>query len=245
MNTAVFSVRAGEFEGPLDLLLNLVEERKMLISEVSLSDVADAFLAHLSGQEGFPMGEAAHFVAVAATLLLLKSRALLPVLTLTDDEEGDIKDLETRLRLLQIMRDASRGLSTSAQERGRTYFGDGQRTQEPLFAPAKDLSVASLLAAAKAALQNAPRINLMPEIAVKAVVSLDEMIERLTKRVQTAISMSFKEFSNGATDPREVVVGFLAVLELVKRGFAHVNQGEHYSDITIEYAGGSALPRYE
>ncbi|MEK7063432.1 MAG: ScpA family protein [Patescibacteria group bacterium] len=239
----VFSVTTGQFEGPLDLLLSLVEERKMLISDVSLSTVADAFLNHISGRESFPLGETAQFVAVAATLLLLKSRALLPVLTLTDDEEGDIKDLETRLRLLQIMRSASRNIA--AMRITRMYFGEGLRTTEPIFTPSKDLSAEALHTAAKSALQNAPRKKFVQEIAVKAVISLDEMIERLTKRVQSAISMSFREFASGSTDPREIVVGFLAILELVKRGFAQVTQDKHYEDITIEYAGSTGTPTYE
>lgn len=240
--TAVFSVKAGEFEGPLDVLLNLVEERKMLVSDVKLSDVAGAFLAHVSGQGAFPVGEAAHFVVVAATLLLIKSRTLLPVLTLSDEEEGDIKDLETRLQLLAIIRAAAKRL---AARTAHMFFGDGATVHDPLFTPSKDLSVAALHQAAKSALQNAPRQKFAEEVAVKAVVSLDEMIERLSQRVQRAISMTFKDFAAGATDPREVVVGFLAMLELVKRGFAHVDQEAHYGDITIQYAGTTAAPRYE
>lgn len=240
--TAVFSVKAGGFEGPLDLLLSLVEERKMLVSDVRLADVADAFLAHVSGQGAFPVGEAAHFVVVAATLLLIKSRALLPVLTLSDDEEGDIKDLETRLQLLAIIRSAAKGL---AARTGRIFFGDGAKIVDPLFTPSKDLSVANLHAAAQSALQNAPRKKFVEEVAVKAVVSLDEMIERLTTRVQQAICMTFKDFAGNASDPREIVVGFLAMLELVKRGFAHVEQSAAYGDITIQYAGTTAAPRYE
>jgi segregation and condensation protein A len=237
-----FSVKAGEFEGPLDLLLTLVEERKMLVSDVSLVDVADAFLQFVSTAGTFPIGEAAHFVVVASTLLLLKSRALLPVLALSDDEEGDIKDLETRLQLLQIIRNAAKSLQATA---GRIFFGEGARISEPLFTPSRDLSVDSLRAAMQSALQNAPKKVFVEEVEVKAVVSLDEMIERLTARVQQAISMSFKDFAGGATSPHEVVVGFLAILELVKRGFANVTQDANYADITIEYAGAVSAPRYE
>ena len=81
MNTnAGFTVSAGYFEGPLDLLLSLIEELRMLVSDVSLSEVADAFLAYVSSKESLPVGETAHFIVVAATLLLLKSRSLLPIL---------------------------------------------------------------------------------------------------------------------------------------------------------------------
>ncbi len=237
-----FSVKAGEFEGPLDLLLALVEERKMLVSDVSLSSVADAFLDFITKSATFPMREAAQFIVVAATLLLIKSRALLPVLSLTDEEEGDIKDLELRLKLLQIMRTAARTLGSI---KSRLFIGEGSVIAQPLFVPPPDLSAASLPAAARATLTNKPKKKFIDEVPIETVVSLDEMIERLTARVQKAISMTFRDFSGNASDPREVVVGFLAVLELVKRGFANVTQSAHFDEITIEYAGGAGTPRYE
>jgi segregation and condensation protein A len=237
-----FSIKAGEYEGPLDLLLNLVEDRKMLVSDVSLTDVADSFLQYISTHGAFPVAEAAHFVVVASTLLLLKSRSLLPVLTLSDEEEGGIVDLELRLKLLQIIRVAARALSAGSS---RMFFGDGVRVTDPLFVPPPDLSQLSLLAAAKSALAQAPKPVDRDEVAVKSVVSLDEMIERLTDRVQRAITMTFRDFSAHAVDPREVVVGFLAMLEIVKRGFATVTQDTQFAEITIEYAGNTNTPRYD
>lgn len=237
-----FTVKTEAFEGPLDLLLSLVEERKMLVSDVSLAKVADSFLGYITAAGSFPVGEAAQFIVVAATLLLIKSRALLPVLTLSEEEEGDVKDLERRLQLLQIMRNAAKALGAMT---GRMFIGEGARIDDPIFTPPPDMSPASLIAAVHTALQNAPKKVLVEEVSVKTVVSLDEMIERLTQRVQLAITMTFKDFSNGAQDPREVVVGFLAMLELVKRGFANVSQQDHFEDITIEYAGTAGTPRYE
>jgi segregation and condensation protein A len=240
--SAQFSVKTGQFEGPLDLLLTLIEDRKMLVSDVSLAKVADDFLSFVSNQDSFPLRDTAHFLVVAATLLLLKSRALLPVLTLTDDEEGDIHDLERRLALLKIIRDSAKGF---ALLRARMYIADGINVHDPLFVPPRDLTLDALRGAAQAVLSNVPKPFVRDEVAVRAVVSLDEMIERLTERVQRAISMTFKEFTGSATNAHEVVIGFLAMLELVKRGFAHVSQNEHFDEITIEYAGGLEAPRYE
>lgn len=240
--TAVFSVKTQTFEGPLHLLLSLIEERKMLISDVSLTDVADTFLQYVSKQTEFPLGDAAQFIVVASTLLLIKSRALLPVLTLTDDEEGDIKDLERRLLLLAIIRAATKSLTAV---RPRLYFTNAPRITDPIFVPPPDLAGATLLSAMREVLMNVPKLVVRPEVVVDAVVSLDEMIDRLTERVQRAISMTFREFSAGSTNPREIVVGFLAMLELVKRGFAQVSQTQQFDEITIEYAGTTDTPRYE
>jgi segregation and condensation protein A len=223
------------------MLLSLIEERKMLISDVSLAQVADDFLTFISEQNTYPVADTAQFIVVAATLLLIKSRALLPVLELTTDEEGDIHDLEKRLQLLSYIRAATQEMSASA----RRFIAPGITIREPLFVPPPDMSLASLHDGIESALRAAPQPVVTKEVAVAHVVSLDEMIERLTERVQRAISLSFSDFTKGATTPQDIVVGFLAMLELVKRGFANVSQGEHFEEITIEYTGDVSAPRYE
>ena len=238
-----FSVKAGEFEGPLDLLLDLIEERKMLVSDVSLSQVADDFLSYLQTHVAFPMGQAAHFLVVAATLLLIKSRSLLPVLSLTDEEQGDVKDLEFRLSVYQIIRNAARQMGTLAD---RMFFGEGVRAPDALFVPPKDLSLASIQEAAQRALQNAPKpAPLRDEVSVQTVVSLEEMMDRLSERISKAIQMTFKDFTGSGADKRELVVGFLAVLELVKRGLLMVEQSDRFGEITMNYNGEVGAPRFE
>ncbi len=239
---SAFSVKVGEFEGPFELLLNLIEERKLLISDISLSQVADDFLAYIQREVAFPIGQATHFILVAATLLLLKSRSLLPVLSLTKEEEGDVKDLELRLALYQVFRNIAREISGL---RNRMFFGNGARTVEPLFTPSKDLSLASIQEAALRAIQSAPRLERKPEIAVKSVISLEEMIDRLSTRIEKAIQMTFRDFSGGSNiDKREIVIGFLAMLELFKRGLVQVEQDRQYGEITIAYSGASKMPSF-
>ncbi len=237
-----FSVKAGEFEGPLDLLLSLIEERKMLISDISLSQVADDFLTYLQTHVAVPLGQAAHFVVIAATLLLIKSRALLPVLTLTDEEEGDVKDLEFRLSLYQVIRDAARTMTTLKQH---MFFGSGARIADPLFTPSADLSLDSLEAAIERALQNAPKVAAREEVSVGSVMSLEEMMDRLSERIRSAVHMSFRDFSGTEASKRELVVGFLAVLELVKRGMLLAEQHESFGDITMNYNGTMGAPSFD
>lgn len=238
-----FSVKAGEFEGPLDLLLTLIEERKFLVSDVSLSQVADDFLSYLRTHVAFPIGQAAHFVVVAATLLLIKSRTLLPALSLTDEEEENVHDLEFRLSVYQIIRNAARGMASLSSS---MFFGNGTRIVEPVFTPPKDLSLASIGEAAERALKNAPEISFVERVAVKTVISLEEMIDKLSERIEKAIRLTFRDFSGGATaDKYELVVGFLAMLELVKRGLLVAEQPESFGDITMDYGGEVRAPRYE
>ncbi|MBI3573464.1 segregation/condensation protein A [Candidatus Kaiserbacteria bacterium] len=237
-----FSVKAGEFEGPLDLLLNLIEERKMLVSDVSLSQVADDFLAYLQTHVAFPVGQAAHFVVVAATLLLIKSRTLLPVLSLTDEEEGDMKDLEFRLGVYQMIRNAARAIGSLTEH---MFFGSGARITDPLFTPPKDMTIASIQEAAHRALQSAPEMSQMKEVSVQTVISLEEMIDRLSERITKAVQMTFRDFAGGsAAGKGELVVGFLAMLELVKRGLLMAEQRDHLGEITMNYSGEIHAPKF-
>ncbi len=237
-----FSVKVRDFEGPLDLLLDLIEERKLLISDVSLSQVADDFLAFIQRQVAFPLGTAAEFILVSATLLLLKSRSLLPVLSLSNEEEEDVRDLEFRLRLYQAFRGIARSLGAI---RERMFFGEGAGSTDPIFAPSRDLSGNSIGEAVRRVLETAPKAAQVKEVAVKTVISLEEMIERLTERIERAISMTFREFSGGhAADKREVVVGFLAMLELFKRGLVQVEQERSFGEISMAYQGEAKAPRF-
>lgn len=243
MMHSAFTVKIGEFEGPLELLLSLIEDRKMHVSDVSLSAVAEDFIQYVKNEPTFPIGQASHFIVVAATLLLIKSKALLPTLSLTEEEQGDIQDLEQRVRVYQVFRDIAKKLG--ALTGTPLYFGGLARDKTPLFAPAPDISTENIHSAIQNALASAPRIEKKKEIAIKTIVSLEEMMGRLSQRIERTLSLSFKDFVGSPEDKREVAVGFLAVLELVKQGMLLVEQHEKFADISIEYAGTPKAPRYE
>lgn len=242
MTTTQFQVQVGEFEGPFDLLLSLIEERKMHVSDVSLAAIADEFVTFIKEQASFPADQAASFILTAATLLLLKSKALLPVFTLTEEEEEDVKELEHRLNLYKVFRDIARKIGALT---GRIYFGGLKRVSEPLFAPAPDMSTASLHSTLQDTLAHAPLPEKRPETRVASVVSLEEMMTRLGERVEKALATTFRDFVGSPEDKREIVVGFLAVLELVKRGMLLAEQMNQYGDISLEYAGSPTAPKYE
>ena len=96
-----FQIKTEVFEGPLDLLLNLIEKRKLFINDIALSKVADDYIAYLQSQEKFPIAQSADFLVIASTLLLIKSKSLLPNLNLSEEEQHDVNDLERRLKIYQ------------------------------------------------------------------------------------------------------------------------------------------------
>ena len=94
-----------QFEGPLDLLLSLIEKEKLDITHVSLAKVADQYLKYLETEESISLGNLTAFLSVAARLILIKSRALLPILEFSDEEEESMDDLETRLKVYKRFRE--------------------------------------------------------------------------------------------------------------------------------------------
>src|SRR3990167_6566084 len=108
--TTKFVVSTQNFTGPLEALLNLIEERRLPISDISLANVTDTYLAYVEKLPSLPLGETAQFVLVASTLLLIKSRTLLPSLSLTEEERESVEELERRLARYALVRKAARGL---------------------------------------------------------------------------------------------------------------------------------------
>ena len=224
------SVKTPVYEGPLEVLLELIEKRKLLINDISLASVTDEYIARVNAMESLPVGETAEFISLAATLLLIKSRSLLPGLQLSEDESRDIKELEYRLAVYQLIKEASVRLGRS--DLPLLYEGT-PREQEPLFIPDPSVTLASLRAAAQALMEGFPAMLILPKVEVKKIMSLEEMIDKMAARIQGALRMSFKEFS-GKKERGEIIVGFLALLELVKQGIIKAQQEAHFGDITLE-----------
>ncbi|HWB34201.1 MAG TPA: segregation/condensation protein A [Candidatus Paceibacterota bacterium] len=235
------TVKTPVYEGPLDLLLDLIEKRKLLINDISLAAVADEYIARVNSMEAMPVGETAQFVALAATLLLIKSRSLLPNLEISEGEERDIKELEYRLAVYQIIKDAGRGLRASL---GNPMLHEGNTPDpEPMFLPDASVTQESLRAAAQALIMGFPQLAALPKVEVKKIMSLEEMIESLSKRVTSAMKLSFREFT-GKRERGEIIVSFLAMLELVKQGIIKANQEKEFGDITLE-SDAISTPTYE
>lgn len=237
-----FTIRAGSFEGPYDLLLDLIDRRKLSVNELSLSQVTDEYIAFVRGHEAFPMEDAAQFIGVAATLLLIKSKSLIPELELSVEEEEDVDDLTRRLTQYEKVREARQELARIFGENIMVSAGD--KVPEPLFAPSRDLSLENLsdaLANALAALEKAE--EKLPEARVRPLVTIEEMMDTLLGRVQRAMTLSFREFSQGSVEKVEVIVSFLALLELVKQGAVDAAQHDPFADIRITNTS-AGVPRY-
>ncbi len=236
------TIKTSVYEGPLDLLLELIERRKLLVNDISLAQVADDFIAYVNTHPELPVGEVAEFISLAATLLLIKSRSLLPTLTISDEESRDIKQLEYRLALYQIVKDAARELDRA----NSPYLPEGaEPVAAPMFLPDASVTLASLRAAAQSLIDGFPTTLTLPKVEVKKIRSLEETIQDLATRISSAFRMNFTDFSKGpagAAERHTVIVSFLALLELVKQGIIRATQDEG-GDIVME-ADAVGTPSY-
>ena len=243
MKESAFQIKTEVFEGPLDLLLSLIEKRKLFINDIALSKVADDYIAYLQGQEKFPIAQSADFLVIASTLLLIKSKSLLPGLNLTEDEQRDVGDLERRLKIYQRIKELS--LHIKNQFGKDIIFAAEPRKAIPVFSPDKTMTKENLLTAIISVIKALPKVaENIPKAVVKKVISLEEMIGNLTTRIQSSIKLSFREFAKIGKEERvNVIISFLAMLELVKQGIVNVRQNEQFEDIEIE-TQQTGVPHY-
>ncbi len=239
MERDTFTVKCSSFEGPFGLLLDLVEKRKLFINDLSLAAVTEDYLEYMNRQGGFKSlspSEISSFVVVASTLLLIKSKSLLPNLSLTEEEESDIKNLEERLRLYELF--ARLGLNIKNNFGEQIIFPAEERKNRILvFLPDREITKESMMGFAKNVLGALPKKDFLPEVEVRKVVSIEEMIENLTERIKSAVKMSFRDL-HGKVVTREqkvvAIVGFLALLELIRQGMVDAVQEMDKGDIIIE-----------
>ncbi len=235
-----FEIAIPAFAGPLETLLNLIEERKMSISDISLAEVTDGYLAHVEKLRELPLGETAQFILVASTLLLIKSRALLPTLELTEGERESVEELERRLARYAVFRNSAKLLR---QHWGNAPLLFAQRapSRTYVFSPAH-ATLGTIVAAAQRLIHILPRPEALVSAIVAPVLALEAVILQLKNRLSSAVRARFSELTK-SRGRHEVIVYFLALLELVRTGSASVTQDKLFEDITIEIESVTA-PRY-
>lgn len=238
-----YSVRTGIFEGPLELLLSLIEQKKLFINEVSLAEVTNDYISYIKSLSDIPsekhIANVSYFILISATLILIKSKSLLPNLVLTDDETEKITDLETRLKLYKIIKNASIEIGNNFGT--KIIFMPNERIwSEPIFSPDPLITSKNIGLSIIEVLAHLPKkIEKIPEVEVKKIINIDEIINNLTDRIQNAMNLSFKEFTrtSGYKNKEEakvhVIISFLAMLELVREGIIDVIQNSSFGDIEI------------
>lgn len=229
-----YHFRLEKFEGPLDLLLALIEKEKLSITQVSLAQVADQFLAHIRDERSTSLANLASFLSVAARLLLIKSRALLPVLHFSDDEEEAMEDLEYRLKAYKLFRQIAEKLGELFITSRSAYARENFFEVQTVFYPPKGLTKEVLRDHFSDVLGGIPVFEILPEKEIAAVITLEEKVLLLQQSLSKRAESSFAEMVGTTGDRVEIIVSFLALLELIKQRFIFVEQTGFFSEIRIK-----------
>ncbi len=224
-------IQLQQFSGPLDLLLSLIEDEKMDITTVSLSTVTEQYLKYIDEHEEIPAEELADFLTVAAKLLLLKSKLLLPKFLPEEDEEPD---LASQLRLYKAFVEASRTVHRLWLSEKRGVFRVEPVRKVEGFVPPENVTVDSLHTRMVQLLKRLKPLKALPKTTIDKTVSLKEKIHHIRMLLSKDKKVLFHEVLDNTRNKTEVIVGFLALLELVKQRSAILQQDETFSDIVIE-----------
>ncbi len=242
-----YEVQTKVFAGPFDLLLHLILSEEVDLYEVSLSTIVDAYLVHLDRMETLDLEITTEFLLIAATLVELKTRRLLPGeadLDLDDElalwEERDL--LLARLLECKTFKDAAAVLASLAQAAGRSFprragIEDWCLDVAPdLLADVTPLDVRAAFLRASAP-RRQPHVDLDHVAPVRA--SVTDAVAELLDELPRVGQITFRALTESLVERLAVVVRFLAVLELFKQGYVALDQIEHFGTITIQWLGQS------
>jgi segregation and condensation protein A len=230
----MYKVKTEQFEGPLDLLLSLIEKEEVDITRISLANITDQYLDYISKREDISLYNLTDFLSVAAKLILVKSHALLPLLQLDEDEEEDLQELERQLSALKVFKDHADKFNDFFQSAKSSYNNKGIWGQESYFCPPENITADDLRNAFLSSLHTIPRMEELEEQIVSDVISLERRIVFIQKSVQQRATIAFSEITVNAKDKSEVVVSFLALLELVKQQIVIARQKGVFDDIVLK-----------
>ncbi|MFT7475448.1 MAG: segregation and condensation protein A [Verrucomicrobiales bacterium] len=256
-----FEVETQVFNGPFDLLLHLILAEEVELYEISLTTIVDAYLTELEKMEHIDLEVATEFLLIAATLVELKARRLLP-----DDDSFDLDEelalfeerdlLLSRLVECKTFKDAA-GVIRQLHDAGRRTYPRVAGMEEQFLGVAPDMlegiDVDDLRAACIRALMPRPEPVLDLYHVSAATASVSDAVREFVDELPGAGVVSFRDLTSGLVDRIEVVVRFLAVLELFKQGLVDIVQARAFGDIQLEWIGGDpddalsalAIDRYD
>jgi segregation and condensation protein A len=230
-----YTVHTPVYEGPLDLLLDLIERAELDITSLSLAAVTDQYLASLKDLEQLNADEISAFIVIAAKLLQIKSEALLPRPPARAAGEEDLgRSLVDQLKLYKRYKEIGLWMNERQQADLRTYL---RVAPPPKVEPKLDLTnltLERLVTAAEEAFAKGRNKQPLGMIIAPPRVTIREKIDLITKVMKEVEHSTFRALLQPGASRLEIVVTFLAMLELVKRYHIHANQLELFSDIEID-----------
>jgi segregation and condensation protein A len=228
----MYKVKVEKFEGPLDLLLELIEDQKLDITEISLANITDKYLnqvAHLDPKNY----DVADFMLVAARLIYLKSKALLPSLE-SAEEEAEIEDLKSKLEIYKKYKEAAREFSNILSKNQRSFSPRKPQLSLRSFTPPKGVDMKDLWFVFNKMIKDMPQEMNREEIALPSEkITVEEKLVQLHENFRKQQKHSFSKLISGSSSKIEAIVTFLAILEMVKCKKLRFKQTANFKDIDL------------
>jgi segregation and condensation protein A len=224
-----YQVALLNFEGPLDLLLQLIERSEVEITEISLASVTEQYLQHIGQLSNLDPLELNQFVELAAKLMYIKSLALLPSME-SEEAEQEISELAEQLERYRHYQKATNYLNQLLRAPKRSWHREQKVSLPPDKLPDPTIDLETLNQFFQSAIARLP-VN--DETNLEAEVSIDQMIERIRSYVHQTVPASLSHLLRTAKTRMEALVLFLALLELIKEGTLAVEQHNQFDDIVM------------
>ncbi|HNV96969.1 MAG TPA: ScpA family protein [bacterium] len=228
-----YNIKLENFEGPLDLLLSLIDDSKLNISEISLAKITDQYLDYIKNNESLGIGEIADFLLIASKLIYIKSKLLLPDLINKEDEE-DTKELERQLKIYKEYYEARKLI---AKIIGRKNFSYSRATKllkiKKEFIPPEKLEIEELEKRFEKLISFIKPIIKIPSKTINRTINIKEKIDSIYEKINKLSFMKFSECLMDKQNKIEIIVSFLAMLELIKQRTIIVDQNNLFDEITI------------
>jgi len=229
------TIKIEKFEGPLILLLRLIEKEELDITQVSLVHITDQFIEYVSKITNIDPDEMADFLVVATKLLLIKSRALLPYLY--PEEEKELEDLTKQLRMYKEFLEAKKKIEKIINNKKFMFAREFNRrailSNINLFSPPKRITTVDFKKVFKELLARLKPSKKLEEKKLEPKISIEDKILEIKQMIINRIKISFNRFFTKSNSKTEIIVTFLAMLELIKKREVAVSQKKLFGEILI------------
>ncbi len=231
----MYVVNTRQFTGPLDLLLQLAEEEKLDLNELSLAEITAQYLDYLNKLKNIPLEELVGFLLIASRLILIKSRLLLPFLEISPEEEEDLEELKKHLEEYKKIKRLAKHLEALANNKKNFSF-----RREKLwnflffFYPPKNVTSKDIFLAFKKIIEEIGFAEKqISQEKIKIKISIEEKIKFIQEKICQESTIRFNKIIKESKSKIEIIVSFLALLELIKQKIISVQQKENCGDIII------------
>ena len=228
-----YTVQTEEFNGSLEKLLELIEGKKLDITTVSLAAVTNDFIKYVESLGQKDTQILADFIGIAAKLMLIKSKSLIPTFEFTAREQEDIAELQKKLETYQRVRNMT-GMLRSIWNKNEIYYA---RTLlqglDALVRPEIKISLADFVVAMRK-LWRATERTIYEKGNIKNVETLEQTIERVIARIRAGAGKNFNALHDGK-NRTEIIIIFIALLHLAKLGSIRIAQQSAFDDMIIEH----------